>query len=131
MIETATGIAFLMSSLYGVGQANANTAAVGPKDTTITAPVTRTLTDTKEVEAFVRKEFSDTPILIEIARCESTFRQYDSKGQVLRGKVEPKDVGVMQINEWYHGDSATKLGIDIYTIEGNLAFGKHLYEKYG
>ncbi len=37
----------------------------------------------------------------------------------------------MQINEHFHLDKALELGYDIYTIEGNLAYGKYLYYKEG
>lgn len=37
----------------------------------------------------------------------------------------------MQINELYHLETAEKLGLDIYTIEGNVAYAKHLYEEQG
>src|SRR5690606_20716583 len=69
-----------------------------------TAPVVKSedyypITDSKNVEKFVRDYFAETPILAEIARCESTFRHYDKKtGQVLKGKVDSRDTGVMQIN---------------------------------
>ncbi|MBI5133783.1 MAG: hypothetical protein HZA81_00105 [Candidatus Taylorbacteria bacterium] len=83
------------------------------------------------VEAYVREYFKDAPILAEIARCESTFRQFDSKGNVIRGKVNSGDIGIMQINKYYHEESAEKLGYDIYSIDGNLGFAKWLYGKYG
>lgn len=83
------------------------------------------------VEAYVRDYFKDTPILAEIAKCESTFRQFDKEGNVLTGRVNSADVGIMQINTFYHGDSAKKNGFDIYTIDGNLGFAKWLYGKYG
>ena len=38
-------------------------------------------------ENYVREYFSDIPIMIQIARCESTFRQLDSDGEIHRGKV--------------------------------------------
>jgi hypothetical protein len=82
-------------------------------------------------EAQVRLYFKDTPILAEVARCESGFRQVDAKGNLLRGEVNRDDVGVMQINEHYHGDSSKRMGQDISTIGGNLAFARHLYEVYG
>jgi len=132
MIQVATGVAFLMSSLYGAGQANAQTANAIPAPATMpSAGISRDLNDPKQIEAYVRVRFADTPILVEVARCESTFRQYDSKGQVIRGKVNKADVGVMQINEEYHGDEATKEGYDIYDVAGNVSFAKHLYDKFG
>lgn len=75
--------------------------------------------------------FADTPVLIDIAKCESTYQQFDEKGNVLRGRVDNQDVGTMQINERYHLEEAEKLGLNIYTVEGNLAFAKILYEKEG
>ena len=83
------------------------------------------------VEAYVRNYFENTPIMAEVARCESHFRQYDRNGDVIRGRVNSSDVGVMQINETYHLDRSEKLGIDIYTTEGNLAYAKFLYEEQG
>ncbi len=83
------------------------------------------------VEAYVRDYFADTPILAEIAKCESRFHQFDSKGRVVRGEVNSDDIGILQINKFYHEEDAIKLGYDIYTIDGNLGYAKYLYEKYG
>lgn len=82
-------------------------------------------------EQYVRKYFKDIPIMIEVARCESTFRQLDDNGEVHRGRVVPEDVGVMQINEYYHLDQALKKNIDIYSLDGNLAYARDLYEREG
>ena len=82
-------------------------------------------------EAYVRNYFRDTPILAEIAKCESSFRQFDKNGKPLRGIVNDKDIGVMQINTYYHEEDAEKIGLNIYTLEGNLQFAKVLYGKYG
>lgn len=83
------------------------------------------------VEEYVRGYFSDIPIMIEIAKCESKFRQYDKSGEVLRGEINSLDRGVMQINEYYHSHDSNKLGYDIMTLEGNTAYARHLYEKFG
>lgn len=131
MIEVATSAAFLLASVYGAGHANAQTDASNQATTIPTAPISRTLTDPKKIEAIVRARYANTPILIEIARCESTFRQFTDKGEVVRGIANKYDVGIMQINEKYHADTAEKLGYDIYDIDGNLAFGEYLYKKYG
>lgn len=82
-------------------------------------------------EQYVRTYFKDIPIMIEIARCESTFRQLDQEGNIHRGVVVPEDVGVMQINEYYHLDQALKKNIDIYTLEGNTAYARDLFERQG
>jgi hypothetical protein len=83
------------------------------------------------MEAYLRKEFEGTPILVDIARCESNFHQYDKNGNIVRGRVNSADIGVMQINEKYHAETAKKLGIDLYTVEGNVAYAKHLYAEQG
>lgn len=83
------------------------------------------------VEARVRSYFEDQPIMIEIAWCESRFRQTAKDGTVLRGEVNNSDLGVMQVNEYYHGDTAARLGFDLYTLEGNLKYARDLYEREG
>ncbi|MDE2038068.1 MAG: hypothetical protein KGI69_02485 [Patescibacteria group bacterium] len=137
MVEIATGAAFILSSLYGAGQANAATSTVagqsfiGPAATSSPAATSTIQSHTNAVEEYVQSQFQDEPILIEVASCESTFRQFDKDGDVIRGQVNHGDVGVMQINEYYHAEEAKKLGYDIYTLEGNVAFAKYLYAKYG
>lgn len=83
------------------------------------------------VEEYIRNYFSDIPVMVEVARCESRFRQHGKDGNVLVGEQNSSDKGVMQINEYYHGDDSDKLGYDIMTIEGNTAYARHLFEKYG
>ena len=87
----------------------------------------KTLTTKEKVTEY----FSDTPVLVDIARCESRFTQLNKDGSVHRGELTPADVGVMQINERYHLKTAQKLGYDIHTLEGNLAYARYLYEKQG
>jgi len=134
MIELTTGIAFLVSSLYGGVQAQASTTDAGNTNPTIeqTSSTTETsFINSKVVEAYIKAQYADEPILVDVARCESTYRQFDQTGNILRGKVNSADVGVMQINEKYHADEAVKMGYNIYTTEGNVAFAKYLYKKYG
>ncbi|MDZ4226331.1 MAG: hypothetical protein U1C66_02485, partial [Patescibacteria group bacterium] len=64
-------------------------------------------------------------------KCESRFRQYDKSGNVLRGEKVYQDVGVMQVNETYHKKASVSLGLDISTMEGNVAYARFLYEKQG
>ncbi len=89
--------------------------------------VAEVLTTQDKVEHY----FSDIPVMIDVARCESHFRQHDKNGKVLRGKITPADVGVMQINERFHLKESQKLGYDIYSLEGNMAYARYLYEKQG
>lgn len=131
MIEITTGVAFLLSSMYGSG---ATTAVATVSQTDADIPTEAKIVDAQDREAvikYLREEYADTPILVEIARCESTFNQYDKDGNVIRGKVNKYDVGVMQINEKYHAEKAEELGYDLHTIEGNVLYAKYLYEKEG
>ena len=86
---------------------------------------------TRTLEELVRDYYSDTPILAEVARCESQFRHFGKNGNIIRGIVNAKDVGVMQINEEYHREKAETLGLDIYSLDGNLEYARYLYEKEG
>lgn len=82
-------------------------------------------------EEYIRNYFKDIPIMIQVARCESTFRQLRRDGEVHRGRVNNADVGVMQINEYYHLETAVKKEFNIHTIEGNTAYARDLYMREG
>ncbi len=69
--------------------------------------------------------------MIQIARCESTFRHTLADGTVLKGRVDPADTGVMQINKRYHGSAAEDLGLDLNDLQGNLSYARNLYERQG
>ena len=84
-----------------------------------------------DTEARVREYFSDIPVMIQVARCESTFRHTLEDGSVLRGKVDSRDTGVMQINTFYHGTTAASLGLDLENLEDNMAYARDLYNKRG
>lgn len=83
------------------------------------------------VEEYIKNYFSDIPVMVEVAWCESRFRQHDKSGEVLRGDINRLDRGVMQINEFYHLEDSKKLGFDILTLEGNAAYARFIYEKSG
>jgi hypothetical protein len=90
--------------------------------------VTVAMTDT---EAAVREYFSDIPVMIQIARCESQFRHTLKDGSVLRGTHDPADTGVMQINTRYHGGTAKNLGLDLANLHDNMAYARDLYNRQG
>lgn len=75
--------------------------------------------------------FKDIPIMQEIAWCESRYRQHKEDGTVLKGIVDSRDTGAFQINTHYHLATSKKLGLDIYTLDGNLAYARYLYETQG
>jgi hypothetical protein len=85
----------------------------------------------ESLSGYVREYFKDDPIMAEIAYCESRFRHLTKDGEIFRGKVNKSDIGVMQINTYYHRDAAEKLDIDLYSLNGNLEYAQYLYEKEG
>jgi hypothetical protein len=68
--------------------------------------------------------------LADIAQCESQMRQFDKNGNILKNPTSSA-IGIMQIMSSIHDPIADKLGIDIYTIQGNLAYARYLYGKSG
>ena len=135
---TSIGALMVFSTISGVNAPlpSAETAKAVETQFTQNLPVEELKNDSepeKEIntETYVRNYFSDIPLLAEIARCESQFRQFDKNGKVLRGIAVSSDVGVMQINEYYHSDTLDKFGYNIYTLEGNLAYARNLYEREG
>lgn len=134
-MEITTTVLFLASTLYGgtVSTLTDGSSKIKADPIQKQEYVKSVNGDSSVVfgEQYVRGYFKDDPILAEIAMCESTFRQYDSDGTVLTGKVNKNDVGVMQINKHYHLERAEKMGFDLDTIEGNMAFAKKLYKSEG
>ncbi len=120
MLGLATGIGMMMM----VGAVNpAVTPELYTSSTVVDQPIT--------LEDHVRESFKDTPVMAEIARCESQFRQFNKDGTVLRGMAVKKDVGLFQINEGYHAAAAKALGLNIYSVDGNMAYAKVIFEKSG
>ena len=108
--------------------------------TTIDSAVIRQIEDKKTpkeienmmgTEQYIRDYFKDIPIMIHIAECESNFRHLDNDGEIHRGVANPSDVGVMQINEHYHLETSENKNYNIYTLEGNTAYARNLYERQG
>lgn len=84
-----------------------------------------------DTETAVRSYFSDIPVMIQIARCESTFQHTLADGTVIRGKVDPADTGVMQINKRYHNERARELNLNLDNLYDNMAYARDLYERQG
>lgn len=82
-----------------------------------------------DVESRVREYFIDIPVMIEIAKCESNFRQFTDGGSVLNAGAGM--IGVFQIYDTVHAAAALELGFEINTLEGNLGYARHLYESSG
>lgn len=134
---TAIGLYMAFTGLTGVSTPAIPAQIPLTDDIAITtlAPIERQEDDKNkkvaDVETYVRNYFEDIPMLAEVARCESEFRQFDKNGNILRGKVDSRDIGVMQINTHYHLEKAKKLGFDLYTIDGNLGYARHIYDEQG
>jgi len=129
--STAIGL-LLASSVVGIPGSSKLSNFARQAEPQMVMTETRTASKNgMSAEEYVKNYFSDVPIMIEIAKCESRFRQFDKNGDVLRGEKNRLDRGVMQINEFYHSESSDKLGFDIMTIEGNTAYARYLFEKFG
>jgi peptidoglycan hydrolase-like protein with peptidoglycan-binding domain len=85
---------------------------------------------TSEIKSMVQQEFGDDHPMVAVARCESSFRQFDNDGDALRN---PKSdaIGIFQILEGLHEAPAEELGIDIFTAEGNIEYARKLYDSFG
>ena len=116
-----------MSFSSGIALAMALVLSSGSSPALIAQPMPQAQT----IEQYVQAYFQGEPIMVKIAECESHFHQYDKDGSVYRGVQNNLDVGVMQINEHYHSATADKLGLDLYTIQGNVAYAQYLYDKQG
>jgi len=89
------------------------------------------ISDPKNVERFIKDYFADIPIMTEIARCESRNRHLGKNGEVLKGEITPLDRGVMQINLYFHEETAEKMGLDLHDLDDNVTYARYLYEKQG
>ena len=73
----------------------------------------------------------DGALALEIARCESRLQQVREDGSLVRGRKNPADVGVFQINEKYHLERSRAEGFDIYTPAGNIGYAMWLMARNG
>lgn len=90
-----------------------------------------TVEETKE-EVLTESSIPEVPsILKKIGQCESGNKQFHDDGTVVKGNLNPLDTGKYQINLGYHGDTAKKLGYDLYTEEGNTKYALYLYDTAG
>jgi hypothetical protein len=124
MYKTFFAFLFLFVCLgsYAPAQAAESVASTTASTTKLT-PV--------EIEAKVRAAFADVPVMIEIAKCESKFRQFTDAGNVFYGGAGGGMVGIFQFYESIHKPTAAALGYDLATVDGNIAYAKHLYKEQG
>jgi len=121
----------IISSITGISSPITVTEAPKLEASAVKEISKKEIENIMSTEQYIKKYFSDIPIMIEIAKCESRFRQLDPDGEIHRGEINRADVGVMQINERYHLDQSLRKDINIYTIEGNTAYARDLYQREG
>ncbi len=105
--------------------------AVSAQSATVVVAEVETHKSPQTFSQYVRKYYNDDPVLANIAWCESRLRHLGQNGDILRGVVNSDDIGVMQINTRFHGKRAESLGIDLYSLNGNLEYAQYLYDKEG
>lgn len=116
---------FATSIALAVSLAFSGSAAVPEKVSLSPMPAAQT------VEEYVREYFNDAPVMIEIAECESQFRQFGKDGNVLKNSAGSSAIGIFQIMASIHEPTAKKLGLDLNTIQGNAAYARYLFDKQG
>lgn len=131
IISLSLGLSLFTSAATSPIEVAVAEAATSATTTEVVAEEAPAIPSQEEVEARVREYWQDAPIMAKVAFCESTMRQYTEDGKPLRGRVNAADVGVMQINETVHLASAKKMGLNLETLDGNLAYARHLYRTQG
>lgn len=71
-----------------------------------------------------------------VCACESTGSKdrepvHDINGVVIRGKINPDDIGICQINLKYHAAAAEQQGLDLFDRDDNIRYANWLYEREG
>jgi hypothetical protein len=119
------------SSVHAATATTSFVIATTSATTSTTTLVSTANHDRAAVEQMVKAAFLDAPVMIEVAHCESNFRQFTDAGTVLRGGGSGGMIGVFQFYEAIHSASALRLGFDINTAEGNIGYAKHVYQREG
>lgn len=64
----------------------------------------------------------DENLVRRIIQCESGFVKHAVGINYRNGVAWSKDIGLGQINDYYHQDTMSRLGLDIYTPKDNLEY---------
>ena len=86
-------------------------------------------TSTSSTEGIISAILGSSSPMIDVIQCESHFHQFDALGGVLTSPTG--DVGIFQIHVSSWGQTARKLGLDIYSTGGNIAMGIYIYKTAG
>jgi hypothetical protein len=89
-----------------------------------------TVIETKEVVVETKATY---PVLLRIAKCESSNNHFDKNGQVLMvgNKNGSVDIGKYQINNRVWGKKAKEMQLDLTLEKDNEAFAMYLYTTLG
>lgn len=109
------------------------TSSAAVATTTVATSTTPTLLVHTNVgiEDKVRAAFTDAPIMVNVAKCESRFRQYTDSGNVLYSGYNNGMVGIFQLYASIHQKAALAMGFDITGIDGNIGYAHYLYNEQG
>jgi hypothetical protein len=100
--------------------------AIRPREARSTVPHV-----VQHTRVVIVKDDTLPPVMQRIAQCESRNQHFTKDGQVVRGKWNPHDMGLFQINTVVWGKKAEELGYDLRTQEGNEQMARYLFENYG
>lgn len=82
----------------------------------------------------IAKSYGQDPeLVLAIIKCEG--EQYRTLGNNTNYDKQDRawstDIGLFQINDYYHAKTAEKMGIDIHTDRGNIVYAMWLMQKNG
>ena len=124
--SATTTISITATTTIATSTASNNATSTTPVATT-TPPV---INSNVGIEAQVRTYFANTPVMVAIASCESSFREFNSSGMPLNGGSGGM-IGIFQISSAIHAPIALSMGMDINTVAGNMAYANYLYQHDG
>ncbi len=83
-------------------------------------------------EEVLIEKFKDAPVMLRIAACESSTKQFNENGTLVKNwnANGTFDEGVFEINS-KHIKEAKILGYDPATLKGNIGYARYLYDKNG
>ena len=87
--------------------------------------------EVQQTHVVVVQEDTLPPVMQRIAQCESWGQHFTRDGKVLRGKRNPQDIGLFQINAVVWAQKAEELGYDLRTRDGNTQMARYIFENYG
>lgn len=119
-----------MSAIWFVVQSETYASYEADEQETIESVETKIVdTSPEALKSLIRHEFNGDEDMVKIAHCESGTRHFTKSGEVIRSHTN--DVGIMQINVATWEKTADQMGIDIYSLDGNIEMAKHVLKVQG